>query len=256
MSDPADDIASWDWRVTHTVEFSVERTWLRINNLADRYFEIAEAAFATYLHCKDNPIEEPPIDEDPREWLAFEESLLKSSIQTIVFAAMACETSIYDLAAIHLSDDYAKDVLDRLDVIGKWLVVPRLICGKSLDPHGPAINSLRTFIPIRNKLVHHKSSAGFDDPQNLEHTQQQITKARAQMASFVNAALPAFQGVVLLSLELNRVLGTTAGVLPTFERHIVTSSDVVRDPRISKVIQGCRETDGKARRKAAQVPAS
>ena len=83
--------------------------------------------------------------------------MLVSAIKTIVFSAMATEAAVYDLGAIQLGDMYFKKNLDKLDLVAKWIVVPKLICGTSLDTDGPGIRNLRVLVKARNALVHHKS---------------------------------------------------------------------------------------------------
>ena len=51
----------------------------------------------------------------------------------ITFAGMCVEAFMYDYAATHLGDNYAKSHTDKLDVCSKILVLPRLACGKEID---------------------------------------------------------------------------------------------------------------------------
>lgn len=53
-------------------------------------------------------------------------------VKTNVFSAMALEAAAFDLAAIQLSDKVAANYLDKMDLLGKGMIVPRLICGRSL----------------------------------------------------------------------------------------------------------------------------
>ena len=234
-----------DWSVTHVVEYEVATTWARMNCMSRQYYRMAEEAYSQFITESRAPVEHPGPDVDMSEYIDCRERILTAAIQTIVFSAMACEAAIYDLAAIHLGDKYAESVLDELDVLGKWLVIPRLICGKSLRPDGPAINGLRTLIPARNALVHHKSMPGIRDPDDHENNRAIEERARRQMARIHAAATPAFQTVVLLSLELNRLLGTVAGVLPIFE-HDSASSRWQTAQEVRDTILGCREIDKKA----------
>ncbi|MCP1174356.1 hypothetical protein [Ralstonia chuxiongensis] len=252
MDDLNDDIARWKWNVTHTVEFKVETTWSRVNNLARLYFQIAEAAFLDLKNEEQNPIPVPGFDEDPADHHRQEKRVIAAAIKATVFSAMACEAGIYDLAAIQLGDKYATKVLDRLDVIGKWLVVPRLICGKSLDPDGPAINGLRSLVPARNKLVHPKSLPGFTDPSDEKQLQAVIDEGNEQMSQIISAAAPAVQAVILLSLELNRVMGTPTGALPFFERDVYSIDERPVGCPMNDLILQCRQIDAKAARKDVQ----
>lgn len=219
--------------VTHSVEFEVLQTWGRLNALAWHYYHIAEAAYDQFLDAEQNLVPLPEND-DPAEHYSSEQRLLSASFQTIVFAGMACEAAIFDLAAVQLGDDYASQYLDKLDLLTKWVVVPSLICGRKLKEHGPAINSLRTLVRTRNALVHHKSLPAFP-------FQDAALKAEGQLEKIVQNTGAAFKTVILLSLELNQVLGTPAGVLPFFEKNVTSLSDISVRPQIAKVIARCRE---------------
>lgn len=223
--------------VTHSIEFEVQQTWGRLNALAWHYYDIAEAAYDQFLEAKQNLVPFPE-DDDPTEHFAGERRLLAASFQTIVFSAMACEAAIYDLAAVQLGDDYTAQYLDKLDLLAKWIIVPSLICGRKLKEHGPAINSLRTLIRTRNALVHHKSLPVFP-------IEESTRRAEGQLEKIVQGTGSAFKTVVLLSLELNQLLGTPAGVLPFFEKDVTFVPDLAASPRISQAIARCREINAR-----------
>ena len=48
----------------------------------------------------------------------------------IVFAALAVEAYMYDYAARNLGEQFVASHLDRLDVVSKWVIIPRLVTGK------------------------------------------------------------------------------------------------------------------------------
>jgi hypothetical protein len=223
--------------IHHSVDFFVRETWGRLNSLAYTYSRIAQDSLSRLLTEKKNPIGDPPISSDPTEYLAQQDLISTSAIQTIVFSAMATEAAVYDLAAIHLGDEYARTYLDRLDLVAKWLVVPRLICGKSLRQNGSAITALRTLVRARNSLVHHKS-------QQVSLDAVQMEKAEQRSAQIIQDANTAFQAVILLSLELSFTLGTPAGVLPFFEAHLeqVSFGEPKYSNDLSSFISRCRDT--------------
>lgn len=226
--------------VTHSIEFDVQTTWGRINALAWHYYSIAEDAYNQFLEAEEN-ITPLPDFTDPTEHFAITDRLLSASFRTIVFSGMACEAAVYDLAAIQLGDNYTNQYLEKLDLLSKWIIIPSLICGKKLEEHGPAINSLRTLIRTRNTLVHSKSLPGIP-------LEEAARKAEGQLEKIVKETGTAFKAMILLSLELNEILGTPAGVLPFFEKNIVGAKDQTSSPRISKTIARCHEIN--AHRKA------
>jgi len=81
----------------------------------------------------------------------------QSAIIAITFAGMALEAFFYDYAAERLGDTFVAQHLDKLDLPSKFLVYPRLICGKSPDKSAAAYGSLKKLVSLRNDLVHFKS---------------------------------------------------------------------------------------------------
>lgn len=79
----------------------------------------------------------------------------------ITFAAMSLEAFFYDYAAATLGDDFTKDHLDRLDLVSKLVIVPRLVSGKELGKLPYFLGRVQQLVHDRNKLVHFKSR-GFD----------------------------------------------------------------------------------------------
>jgi hypothetical protein len=223
--------------VTHTVDFEVQAHYARMNPLAWTYYDIAESAYLKILLERKNLIPSHE-DEDPTPRLRQRQLLMQLSFQTIVFSAMSCEAAIFDLAAIQLGDDYASKYLDKLDLVSKWVVVPPLICGRSMNTDGPAINALRELTRLRNALVHHKSLPGITEPEMLK-------KADKQMRRFFDGTDLSFKTMILLSLELHRVLKVRSGALPFFEGEIVKLNEGMYPEPILEVISKCREIDNR-----------
>jgi hypothetical protein len=148
------------------------------------------------------------------------------------------EAAVFDLAAIHLGDSYAEQHLDKLDLVSKWIVVPQLICGKSIRLNGPAANSLRAMVKARNFLVHHRSLPF--DPDSAA-----IANARKKWAAFPETVHLSYRALVHLSLEVNEVLGVAAGVLPPFEKGIICSPEPSGPVRT--VISKCREAHARSK---------
>jgi hypothetical protein len=81
----------------------------------------------------------------------------QSAVIAISFAGMALEAFLYDYAAERLGDVFVTQHLDRLDLPSKFLVYPRMICGKSPDKSAAAYGSFKKLVRLRNDLVHFKS---------------------------------------------------------------------------------------------------
>ena len=86
-----------------------------------------------------------------------EKEMHQCAIIVIVFSAMYLESFIYDYAASCLGDGYVKSHIDKLDMVSKWLIIPKLITGKQINKESQAFESLKLLNKARNALVHLKS---------------------------------------------------------------------------------------------------
>jgi hypothetical protein len=75
----------------------------------------------------------------------------------VIFCATSLEAYINHYAISHLSKNYVKTYLDKLDLLSKWVVIPRITTGTQLDAGSSALQDLSWLITLRNKLVHYKS---------------------------------------------------------------------------------------------------
>jgi hypothetical protein len=75
----------------------------------------------------------------------------------IVFSALTLEAYINHYGINRISGNYFTKYLDRLDLIAKWIIVPKVVTGKQLDPGSKAMQELEWLVALRNRLVHYKS---------------------------------------------------------------------------------------------------
>jgi hypothetical protein len=99
----------------------------------------------------------PEYWEIEKELSAVSEEWWRSGTIVIVFAAMCLEALIYDYGARNTSDNYFNRYLDRLSPVAKWIVVPQIIIGDSIDRDGQAFELLQKLFRNRNNLVHSQS---------------------------------------------------------------------------------------------------
>ncbi|CAD0261273.1 hypothetical protein HBO43_27205 [Pseudomonas veronii] len=215
-----------------TKPLAVRDSWVLVDTMVDTYCEIAEEAFSCFLFEMDNSVPRPQWPSDATAYDGQKTRKTVAGIKTIVFSAMALEAAAFEFATIQLGERLAKTYLDKLDVVGKWLVIPRLVCGRSLHEDGPAINGLKSLVRARNALVHHKSK-------EWDRTHVHIDTMDAQREKFEKLQVPnAFKTLILLSLELNAVLETD-GPLPAFEDGWIHATP--RNSLVEKVVHRCRE---------------
>jgi hypothetical protein len=79
------------------------------------------------------------------------------ALVVIVFCATSLEAFINHYAISRLSRNYLETYLDKLDLLSKWIVIPRVSTGTQLDAGVKAFQDLSWLISLRNKLVHYKT---------------------------------------------------------------------------------------------------
>lgn len=71
-----------------------------------------------------------------------------------MFSALSAEAFINYYEVNKISANYFKNYLDKLDVISKWIIIPKLVTGNSIDTGSHSVQKLNSLISLRNKLVH------------------------------------------------------------------------------------------------------
>ncbi|HJT75713.1 MAG TPA: hypothetical protein VJ739_00775 [Gemmataceae bacterium] len=82
---------------------------------------------------------------------------LQHGIVTITFSAFALEAHINEYGSRRLSATYFERFIDKLDTISKWMVIPRLVCGKEISRDSQPFQYLVELFRLRNKIVHPKA---------------------------------------------------------------------------------------------------
>ncbi|HEX8352811.1 MAG TPA: hypothetical protein VF611_07930 [Pyrinomonadaceae bacterium] len=131
------------------------------------------------------------------EYSELTEEAEECSSIVIVFAAMCLEAFIYDYGAVHTSDSYMENYVDKLSPVAKWVVVTKLVTGKDFPTDSQAFQMLRTLMKARNDMVHFKS---FDVPvDDLKKLQKLMNKAP------IISAQDAFKAISLVMIELEKL---------------------------------------------------
>jgi len=89
-----------------------------------------------------------------------EEELYENFTCIITFLALFMESYIYDYGARQLGDRYVLSHLDQLDLLSKWVIIPKIITGKEINKSQHCFEYFKRLIQLRNKIVHWKSSEG------------------------------------------------------------------------------------------------
>ena len=104
-------------------------------------------------------VAEDEIEKIGSKILSCYEDREKAAVISITFSGMSLEAFFYDYAAMTLGDEYVKEHLDKLNLTSKFVLYPKLICGKAPDKANKAYNSVHNLKKLRNELVHFKSKA-------------------------------------------------------------------------------------------------
>jgi hypothetical protein len=135
---------------------SAARTYYAIaSDQAARFHECAQARAS----AEERPCAEGELAEAFEQIETNYERQGQAAMIVITFAAMALEAFFYDYAADALGDNYVKDHIDKLDLPSKYLVYPKLVCGKGPDKSDHTFELVDKLNKLRNLLVHSKSRA-------------------------------------------------------------------------------------------------
>jgi hypothetical protein len=81
----------------------------------------------------------------------------RHAMLVVIFSALTLEAFINHYAIDNFSKLYLKHYLDKLDPVSKWVVIPKLVLGRTLDTDGRSFQLLKRLFLLRNKLVHYKT---------------------------------------------------------------------------------------------------
>lgn len=182
-------------------------TFARMNTLYKIYFDIAQEEYAKCLNVE--AIDDSEMHEGEKTDLSYKAK--GHAIKAIVFSSMCVESAINDYAGTQLGDNYTEKHLASLDVLSKWVIIPKLVCGKSIDKSGPAFNALKKLVKARNKLVHNKSKELNPSNPNLA---TYLEKSKADFKSDFENSLRA---LYLLCMEMDFVVGQMHNPIKTLD---------------------------------------
>jgi hypothetical protein len=98
------------------------------------------------------------VSDDDIDFLASRNDTIgELALIVIVFSAFTLEAFINHHGISRLSRNYFSKYLDKLDLLAKWLVIPRVVTGKKLNPGSAAMQDLSWLVSLRNRLAHFKS---------------------------------------------------------------------------------------------------
>jgi hypothetical protein len=128
------------------------------------YFKVVTDTFSRIQELKQehdqfqNNHKGKDLSNDDVDFLASRNDAIgELALIVIVFSAFTLEAYINHYGINRLSRNYFSSYLDKLDLLAKWLVIPRVVTGKKLDPGTAAMQDLSWLVSLRNRLAHFKS---------------------------------------------------------------------------------------------------
>ena len=189
----------------------------RMGSLQYVYFEVAQEE---YVKCLDvEAIDDSGFHDGEKNELSYKAT--GHAVKAIVFSALCIEASINNYAGIHLGDSYCENHLYSMDIISKWVVIPKLVCGKSIDKSGPAFGALKKLIKARNKLVHNKSREF--DPSSIPDLRQYLEKRDKEFNEDFDISLRA---LYLMCMEMDFLLGQIHNPIRTLDKKFNPCLDI------------------------------
>ena len=182
-------------------------SYSRVGGLYKHYFDIAQEEYVKCLEV--NIVDDSNMHDGEKADLSYRST--GHSVKAIIFAALCVESAINNYAGTYLGDSYTENHLHNLDVISKWVVIPKLVCGRSIDKSGPAFGALKKLIKSRNKLVHNKSKEFDISAPNI------IEKLEKTDSEFKNDFTNSLKTLYLLCMEMDFVLGQTHNPIGTLD---------------------------------------
>lgn len=173
-------------------------SWSRVQVLGSTFFGICEDSYSCFLDIEKTL---KTMQEESEKKLLLERKYLQMGLKTIVFAGLCLEAAIYDYASIQLGDKFVREHFEKLDLLSKWIVIPRFICGKQIRKDRAPYAAVKHLVADRNKLVHHKSKKYIPDNQDF------LEKLEEDNIAFEKAIHNAYRALVLLSLEMDYLVG-------------------------------------------------
>lgn len=205
----------------------------RLGGYSYVYSDMTEREYSCYLKL----VEAWAAESDEVARSNIEDRAFEAGVKATIFAALSVEAAINDYAAWQLGDSFFDSHLSSLDVMSKWVVIPKLVCGKTIDKSGPAYSALRQLIKARNELVHNKS-------RHLDPSDPDLAlKLGRRTKSFESNVVNAYRAVVLLSLTMDNLLGSRFNPLRSFNKEINLCLDI--PDNVLDIVNECRRIIGK-----------
>jgi len=128
---------------------------------------------------------------------SFEDTADGQATMVVLYATISLECFIHNYASRNLGEKYCEKHIEAMNLHTKWLLVPKLVTGRSIPADHDGIALLQKLIKARNNVAHAKA-VNFKT-NTLEKQRQKIIDTNRLI---VDTALSAFQCVGKLGKAL------------------------------------------------------
>ncbi len=111
-------------------------------------------------------------DEDINLLRSKNATISQLSLIVIIFSAFTLEAYINDYGIKRLTQDCFSKYLDRLNLISKWHVIPRMITAKKMDDSSEAMQDLVWFDGLRTRMAYFKSETAPVQGKSIENIKE------------------------------------------------------------------------------------
>lgn len=153
------------------------RIYTRSFSKAPEYFDICRGHSEKYKQYQE---EQFKVNANSKQFSKLQFQLNKFWPIATAFGVMCLESFIYDYAAHNFTDSFSKKYLDKLDLLSKWVVIPRLVINKEFPTNSQAFQYLNALIKERNSLIVHPKSKPLFDDDKLRNYVQKASSGQAE----------------------------------------------------------------------------
>ncbi len=130
---------------------------LQIASESKKNFQLVKKELIRLKYKGSDYCEGVELFREEEEIKELEEILLKETIKVLTFLPAYLESYFFELSAITLGQQYTERYIEKLDLISKIVIVPKLAFGKELNRSAHYWGEIKNLVKWRNKTIHNKT---------------------------------------------------------------------------------------------------
>ena len=180
----------------------------RAKSHAQMYFGMCARKLVEYRSLVSNLKKTDSFSDD------FDELAIRvdeAAIEPVVYAGMALEATLFELAVCLFGDAYAKQI-DTLGPLDKFCEIAKRIDRVGPDAASVTVQQIKALVKARNLLVHYKSMSWLSDMNAA------IAEGRKQHQVHMDGIKASFRSLVLVSCYFDGNIFEELRILPSFKK--------------------------------------